>query len=314
MTNNEQPPAQDGSKPRKGESRQYGYFEYFLAGVLGTGGFFVGILATFKSDNELGTIAGFGVGLFFAVFIFTGRLPRFKIAGNEFDANDRVGLALDVAEDAFRKGFVAGAKTRAEIDAEMRKDQGGDDTGGIAVPDDGDQPPDTPPEVTEPEPEPEQEPEDQSDSDDAVVETEEEIASPPAALSPTSVELAYQATMNDAVRKALRSPAFDAEVLRRATQTNWDPELFRKAALSIDPEVFRKNLNTNVDPAVLRAAIRNLNTNWDPEQIRRAARAAARADRAREAREADETDQAEDEDRASVDLEQDDEPGTGGDR
>jgi hypothetical protein len=79
-----------------------------IAAVLGLG---LGGVATFKTDNEVGTAAAFAVGLFFAIVAIIGRVPKVKVGDNEIDP-----------ATAYREGARDGAEaTAAAVDAAIDK-------------------------------------------------------------------------------------------------------------------------------------------------------------------------------------------------
>lgn len=51
------------------------------------GGLGAGVIAVFKTDNEIGSTALLAVGLYFAIVAALGRFPKIKLGENEIDPN-----------------------------------------------------------------------------------------------------------------------------------------------------------------------------------------------------------------------------------
>lgn len=72
---------EQGSQPKRYISRMTTAATLILSGAA----FAVGGVATFVTDNEVGTAAAYAAGLFFAVIGITGRVPKIKLGDNEID-------------------------------------------------------------------------------------------------------------------------------------------------------------------------------------------------------------------------------------
>ena len=91
--------------------RDIGTFATVAASIAAVGGLGLGGVATFQTDNEVGTAAAFAVGLFFAIVALIGRVPKVKVGDNEIDP-----------ATAYREGARDGANaTAAAVDVALDK-------------------------------------------------------------------------------------------------------------------------------------------------------------------------------------------------